>query len=407
MFRKIYFFLLSFLVSIVSVLGQDADEDVLGRDGSRIVSSAVPFLTLAPDIRSAALGDAGVALSPDGNSAHWNGARLAFIEGSKYGASLSYTPWLKRLIDDMSLSYISGYYRLSQEETIALSLTYFDLGKMIFRDENGEQIGNEFNPKEYAISATYSRKLSQKLGLALSLKYIRSNLTGGGIQLNNGLTQTQPGNSAAADLGVFYKTKFVVSGQDVKWNLGANISNLGAKISYTTDDRAEFLPTNLRLGTALTTDIDEYNAITLTVDANKLMVPTPPSYIVDADGNRIIDKGQDPNTRSLMNGVFGSFTDAPDGFNEEMQEVMLSVGVEYWYDQIFAVRGGYFNEHSNKGGRKYYTIGVGLKYQVFAFDFAFLMPTTKNHPLQNTLRFGLSFNFSSKSPEEEPKTLTE
>lgn len=408
MFRKSYFFLVSFLISVLSVSAQDADEDVLGRDGTRIVSSAVPFLTLAPDIRSAALGDAGSALSADGNAAHWNGARLAFIENASYGASLSYTPWLKRLINDMSLTYVSGFYKLSQEETIALSLTYFNLGKMIFRDNNGEQIGNEFNPKEYAISGTYARKLSQKLSIALSLKYIRSNLAGN-TPINNGGGQTKPGNSAAADVGVFYKTKFVVSGQEVKWNLGANISNLGAKISYSTNDRAEFLPTNLRLGTALTTDIDEYNAITFTIDANKLMVPTPPIYYsdsLDANGNQVIFDGKDPD-RSFMNGVFGSFSDAPDGFSEEMQEVMLSAGVEYWYDQIFAVRGGYFHEHSQKGARKYYTLGFGLKYQVFAFDFAYLIPTTRNHPLQNTLRFGLSFNFANNATGEGPKTIQE
>lgn len=413
MFRKSYFFLLSLLISGVVSAQVTADEDVLGRDGSRIVSSAVPFLTIAPDIRSAALGDAGVALSPDGNAAHWNGARLAFIENASYGASVSYTPWLKRLINDMSLSYVSGYYRLSKEETIALSLTYFNLGKMIFRDNNGEQIGNEFNPKEYAIGATYARKLSDKLGLALSLKYIRSNLAGN-TAINNGSSQTKPGNSAAADIGVFYKTDFTVSGKNVKWNLGANISELGAKISYTNNDRAEFLPTNLRLGTAFTTDIDEYNAITLTFDANKLMVPTPPIYAVnssgeqlyDADGNRVIYDGKDPN-RSFMSGVLGSFSDAPGGFKEEMQEVMLSTGVEYWYDQVFAVRGGYFHENGNKGGRQYYTLGFGLKYQVFAFDFAYLIPKTKNNPLQNTLRFGLSFNFANMETGKGPKTIQE
>ncbi|MCP4521042.1 MAG: type IX secretion system outer membrane channel protein PorV [Cytophagales bacterium] len=413
MIRKFSVFSLGFLLTLLTLQAQTSNDDVLGREGSRIVSSAVPFLTIAPDIRSAALGDAGVALSPDGNAAHWNGARLAFMDGSKYGASLSYSPWLSSLIDDMSLSYLSGFYRLSQEETIALSMTYFDLGSMIFRDETGEQIGNEANPREFAINATYARKLSKKFSIALSVKYVRSNLTGGGISINNGSTETQAGNTAAADLGVFYKTDFTVSGQEVKWNLGANISNLGAKISYTTDDNAVFIPTNLRLGTAFTTDIDEYNAITLTFDANKLMVPTPPTYAVDSDnnfilddnGNRVIFEGQDPN-RSLMSGIFGSFADAPGGFSEEMQEVMLSTGVEYWYDQVFAVRGGYFHEHSEKGARQYYTLGFGLKYQVFGFDFAYLIPASRNnHPLQNTLRFGLSFNFAESNPAEQPESI--
>lgn len=401
-------FTLTFVLLYSSLcFGQDPEDDLQGRGGRRIISTAVPFLNISPDTRHAAMGDVGVATSPDANAMYWNQAKLAFLESHKgqqrdMGFSLNYTPWLRQLINDMSLSQLSGYKRLSDEEVIGLSLTYFDLGSMTFRDQNNNVIGEE-NPREFAVSTAYSRKLSDNLGVSLGLKYIYSNLSNG-YNLEGGGT-TRPGHSAAADIGVYYDKEY--SGLAKKLGLynanvafGGNISNVGAKISYTTLDDGNFIPTNLRLGTALTAEIDPYNKFTLAFDVNKLMVPSPPTYEVDSSGNRTIRDGMDPD-RSLINGIFTSFGDAPGGFSEEMSEIMMSIGVEYWYANALAVRAGYFSESAMKGNRKYFTVGVGVEYNMFGFDFSYLIPQMINHPLQDTVRFGLSYNINETPGEEE------
>jgi hypothetical protein len=355
------------------------------------ITTAVPFLAITPDARHAALGDAGVATSADANSAYWNAGKLVFIE-DKFGATVSYTPWLGKIVNDMSITYLSGFYKISREQAVAVSLKYFDMGDITFR--NGpliSDISGEYNPRDFSFDATYSRQLTDNLGIGLSGRYIYSNLTGTSATID-----AKPGKSVAADIGVYYT-------KELKWNrlstlsLGATITNIGAKLTYTDTNNEDFLPTNLRLGTALTTELDPYNTITFVLDFNKLMVPSPP--LRDSTG-RII-AGRDPN-RSLLNAMFSSFSDAPNGAEEEFQEVMTSIGVEYWYNKMFAARLGYFNEARNKGNRKYLTAGLGFSKNRFGLDVAYIVPTAKReHPLAETLRFTLHFRITDNNPAAE------
>lgn len=376
---------------------------IVGQDTSqRVITTAVPFLSITPDSRSGAMGDAGVAISPDANSVHWNPSKLAFID-DKMGFALSYSPWLAKIINDMSLSYLSGYYKLTREQAIAVSLRYFDLGEIFFTDDNNNPQGN-FNPKEFAIDATYARMLSENFSLGITLRYVNSNLTG---HFQTSSVEAKPANTVAADVSAFYQTDTKIG----HLAFGGNISNIGAKVTYSNQDNKDFIPINLRLGTALTTEIDPYNKITFALDFNKLLVPTPPVYLMDANGviqidsngDPIIERGKDPN-RNLLSGMFGSFSDAPDGFSEEMQEIMIAFGTEYWYNNLFAARLGYFYEHANKGNRQYFTMGVGFRYNVFGFDFAYLVPPSQEHPLAETLRFTLHFNFEEESAFEDSVT---
>ncbi|MEM6359224.1 MAG: type IX secretion system outer membrane channel protein PorV [Bacteroidota bacterium] len=358
-----------------------------GQDSTRrVITTAVPFLTITPDARAGAMGDAGVATSADANSVHWNPAKLAFID-TDIGFSLSYTPWLGKIINDMSIAYLSGYYKLSKEEAVAISMKYFDLGEIFFTDDQGGELG-DFNPRELAIDATYSRKLSQNLGIGITGRYIHSNLTG---SFSSGGVEARPGQSVSADLAVYYNKDISIGGSNSNLALGANISNIGSKLTYSDDENRDFIPTNLRIGSALTTDLDPYNKITFALDLNKLMVPSP-----------TLDSTQ--NEKSLLSGMFGSFTDAEDGLSEELQEITLSIGAEYWYNNTFAVRVGYFLEAEDKGNRKYLTAGVGFRYQKFGVDFAYLVPQEQEHPLAETLRFSLFFNFDKSEQEEESVT---
>ncbi|MEM6522704.1 MAG: type IX secretion system outer membrane channel protein PorV [Bacteroidota bacterium] len=361
-----------------------------GQDSTRrVITTAVPFLTITPDARAGAMGDAGVATSADANSVHWNPAKLAFID-TDIGFSLSYTPWLGKIIDDMAIVYLSGYNRIDKEQAVAVSLKYFDLGEIFFTDDQANDIGN-FNPRELAIDATYSRKLSQNLGIGITGRYIHSNLTGSFSSSTGGGTEARPGNSVAADIAVYYNKDISLGGRNSNLAFGANISNIGSKLTYSDENNRDFIPTNLRLGTALTTDLDPYNKITFALDLNKLMVPSPR-----------LDSTQ--NEKSLLEGMFGSFTDAEDGFSEELQEFTLSLGAEYWYNNTFAVRLGYFIEAEDKGDRQYLTAGVGFRYQRFGVDFAYLVPQEQEHPLAETLRFSLLFNFDKSITEEDSVT---
>ena len=340
--------------------------------GSNAVTTAVPILTVAPDARSAALGDAGVALSPDANSPFWNPAKLGFVQND-LSVSFSYSPWLRNIVDDMSLSYLSGYKKLNETSALSVSLLYFDLGEIQFIDEQRNPI-QDYNPKEYTISVAYGQALSENFSLGIGARFIHSNLAG---NVNvGGSTQSfesEPGNTAAVDVGVYYNKDL---GQKINLGLAGNISNIGGKISYTTKDEKDFLPTNLKLGTAVTYNLDAYNKLTLAIDANKLLVPSP---------------GAD-STQSVLSGIFTSFGDAEGGFSEELQEVNLSTGVEYWYNDLFAARAGYFYEHPEKGGRKYFSLGLGLRYQKFGIDAAYLIPNDQNNPLAQTLRFSIALN---------------
>ncbi|EMR04557.1 type IX secretion system outer membrane channel protein PorV [Cesiribacter andamanensis] len=368
--RKIF---LAFIFSLsASSLFAQVQNPSLGQlEDSNPIITAVPFLMIAPDARSGGMGDVGGAISPDANSMHWNIGKMAFIENN-FGASLSYTPWLGKIVDDMNIAYLALYYKLDDLQAISGSLRYFDLGDITFTDENN-QIIRPYNPQEYAFDLSYSRKLSDKLGIGVTGRFIHSNLTGDGV---NGL-DTKPGNSLAADIGLYYTSDLAVGARQGSLAFAAVVSNIGNKISYLDESTENFIPTNLRLGTAYTASLDPYNKITLAVDLNKLLVPTPPT---------------DPN-RSLVSGIFTSFSDAPGGFSEEAKEVNIASGLEYWYNDLFAARTGYFWEHGEKGGRQFFTLGVGLRYQVFSMDFAYLIPQQQQHPLAETLRFTLGVNF--------------
>lgn len=397
------FIVFVFCIGSYSLFGQTLPQNVVGQNNNnRVITTAVPFLSITPDARAGGMGDAGVATSADANSVHWNPAKLVFIDYN-IGFSMSYSPWLSKIINDMSLSYLSGYYKLSQEQAIAVSMRYFDLGEIFFTDDNNIQQGR-FNPKELAIDATYSRKLTNELALGVTARYVHSNLTG---NFTSSTIEARPGNTAAVDLSVYYTKEF----QNSNLSFGGNISNIGAKLSYSNEANKDFIPINLRLGASYTTYLDPYNSLTFALDFNKLLVPTPPVYAIDsvglpvydANGTRVIERGKDPN-RPLLSGMFGSFTDAPDGFSEEMQEIMIAFGTEYWYNNTFAARVGYFYENSNKGNRKYITMGVGFRYNVFGVDFAYLVPHEQNHPLAETIRFSLLFNFQPVTVIDESVT---
>ena len=363
--------------------------DQIGRNNLNTITTAVPFLLISPDSRAGGMGDVGVATSPDANSLHWNPAKYSFID-QEVGFAVSYVPWLRNLVPDINLSYISGYKKLNKNEVIAMELRYFTLGDITFTDVIGNNLG-QYKPSEFAIGSSYSRKLSDQFSLAISARYIYSNLTGG--QSAGGIA-TNAGQSIAADVAGYYVKDIRIAKKDMELAFGANISNIGNKISYTETSTRDFIPINLRLGTALNSDLDEYNKISFAFDLNKLLVPTPPIY--NDSINDQIDFGKDPNV-SVVSGIFQSFGDAPGGFNEEMREINFSIGTEYWYDNQFAIRAGYFNEHNTKGGRKFFTFGSGVKYNVFALDFSYLINASRaingNNPLANTMRFTLTFDF--------------
>ncbi|MDQ3190905.1 MAG: type IX secretion system outer membrane channel protein PorV [Bacteroidota bacterium] len=374
------------------------------------ITTAVPFLLIAPDSRAGGMGDAGVAASPDGNSIHWNPSKLAFIEDDM-GFSLSYIPWLRSLVPDINISYLSGYKRIDKEQTIAASLFYSSLGNIQFTNMNGDPIG-DYRPNEFAFDVAYARKLSPYFSGGIAVRYIYSNLTMG---QNVGGADTRAGMAAAADVSGYYVNPDIKLGNvPATIAVGANLSNVGNKMAYSGTGRRDFIPINLRIGPALTLKPDEFNSITFVFDAMKLMVPTPPLY----NNNREILAGRDPDV-GVAAGMFGSFNDAPgmpmtdesgryifndDGtaqiekgsvFKEEMREINMSLGMEYWYDKQFALRVGYFHEHSTKGNRKFVTFGAGLKYNVFGLDLAYIVPTVQRHPLANTLRFTLTMNFAA------------
>lgn len=399
MFRCLLILFLSVItLSYVSAQGSlQNPSGITGRNDSlpRVITTAIPFLQITPDARAGGMGDVGAATSPDGNSVHWNPGKLAFLE-EEIGFSMSYTPWLGQIIDDMSINYLSGYYKLSREQAIAIELRYFDLGNITFTGDSPTNILGDYNPREFAFGATYSRMLVENtLGIGVSARYVHSNLTG--QVLIPGNNDAQAGTTVAADIGVFYNKDLVLSGTNANWTFAAVITNIGAKVTYSSEENKDFIPTNLRLGTAFTTNFDPYNSFTVAMDINKLMVPTPPVYGTDENGDRVVVEGKDPQETSLLSGMFGSFADAPDGFSEELSEIMVSAGAEYWYNDTFSARAGYFHEAQSKGDRKFFTLGLGFRYQVFGIDFAYLVPLRKQHPLAETLRFSLLFNWEGKN----------
>lgn len=362
-------------VSLLIIAGNpivDAQSTTAGTD-VRAITTAVPFLMIAPDSRSGALGEAGVAIADNANATHWNLSALAFTD-KKFGVGLSYTPWLRQLVPDINLSYLSGFINMGERAgVIGASIRYFTLGKIEFTDENAVKYG-EFNANEFAFDAGYTRKVTENLSAGVALRFIYSNLA---ANARVGAFDTKPGTSVAGDVNLLYTKDFTAGATPLNFRWGLNISNIGAKISYTNSNNRDFIPTNLRLGGALRAAMDEYNSLTFTTDVNKLMVPS--------------EGGQSDKT--LIDGMFSSFADAEGGFSEELSEFNLSAGLEYWYNDLFAARAGIFLEDADKGNRKFVTLGAGVKYNVFALDFAYLASLEQAHPLQNTLRFSLSFAF--------------
>lgn len=366
-------------------LAQKATTD--GRQGNTI-TTAVPFLLITPDARSGSMGDVGVAISPDVNATHSNPAKLAFVK-DPYGFGLSYSPWLQKLVPDINLAYLNGYYKLDDRNTIGGSLRYFSLGNIQFVDVNQIETGSA-NPNELAVDVSYARSFGENFSLGTALRFINSDLTNGQSFSNQ---ETQPGTAVAADISAFYTTGATLFNKSSVISAGLDISNIGTKMSYSDGGRKYFLPTNMRLGGSATIHADDYNDFSFSLDFNKLLVPTNP--ITDPTTGQII-AGKDPD-RSVPAGIFGSFTDAPGGAKEELQEISIATGAEYWYNHQFAIRAGYFYENPNKGNRQYLTLGLGLRYNIVDLDFSYLLANQQTSPLANTLRFSLLFNFAAPS----------
>lgn len=361
-----------------------------GGDCINTIVTAVPFLRIVSDARSGAMGDVGIALSPDANAIHFNASKLVFSE-EEGGLSASYSPWLQALgLNDVYLAYLTGYKKLDENQAITAGLRYFSLGNIQYTDINGENL-NEGRPNEFEVAVGYSRRLAENFSAGITGKFIYSNLAAG-QQLEGGEV-IEAGLAGAADISFTYDNEIDLGATDSDLTIGLAISNIGSKITYTKSLDRDFLPANLGLGAAWTLHLDDYNTLTFATDINKLLVPSPclgGAAECDLDNNQKTDYKE----QSSIAAAFQSFGDAPNGFSEELRELMFSFGMEYWYDQQFAVRAGYFSEHATKGGRKFLTVGVGLKYNIFGLNFSYLVPTTnQRNPLDNTLRFSLLFDF--------------
>lgn len=392
------FFLSALTLMGIMVHAVAQDGTALTGQTKNYISTGMPILLIAPDAISSGIGDVGVATIPDMYSAHWNNAKFAFIDGN-FGISTTYTPWLRKLgVADMNLLYLGGYKRINKMSTVAASLTYFSLGEITRTDEQG-QSGGTMYPNEFALDASYALKINEEFSMGATGRFIRSDLTNGqNVSDGSGYVTTKPAWSLAADLG-FYWQHPIDKDQEVA--LGAFISNMGAKLSYSDDDtKQEFLPANFRIGGRYSCQIDDANKINVMFDINKLLVPTPPKTVGDSTYSKYYRNMTEYHNTSVMRGAIQSFFDAPAGFIEELHELQLSAGGEYWYKNTLAARLGYFYEHQSKGGRQYATVGFGLRYNIFQFDFAYLVPTTafSSNPLTNTIRISLSVNFKPKTP---------
>ena len=365
---------------------------VAQKDQFNPIYTGVTSLSIAPDARAGALGDIGVATEPDVNSQYWNPAKYPF-NIARAGVSMSYTPWLRQLVSDIDLINLAGFYRIGDYSAVSGSLTYFSLGEVFVENEM------VIKPYEMALDVAYSRMLSETFSAAIALRYIHSDLQ------YNYAEDMSPGSAFAADIALYYNNYILLGNRECMIGLGLNASNIGTKISYDDGATNEFIPTNLRLGASLLVPIDEYNTISFSADINKLMVPTRPTYgqFLDENGYEQGDnsyyseyqtwlESTGYNDISPISGMFKSFSDAPGGFSEELKEIYGGVGVEYCYNQQFSVRGGYHYENEYKGNRKYFTVGAGFRMNVFSLDAAYLISTAQSNPLDQTLRFSLSFD---------------
>ncbi len=403
--RKLALAFFAILISCSILQAQDLDQLTLNQylDNPRAITTAVPIMGVSPDARAGGMGDVGVASDPDLFSIYWNPAKLAFLPDGTRSMAVSYTPWLNKLVNDINLAYLAGAVKLSENQAAGISLRYFSLGEIVFKDEFNNDLGT-YQPSELAFTGSYALKLSERMSLAVGLRYIFSNLTQG-AQVSG--VDTKPGQTIASDIGYFYKSRDynMEAGKKQSFALGLNLSNIGGKISYSDDAVSDFIPSNLRLGGAYHLKIDKYNRMVVMADINKLLVPTPPlkegsgGVPDDSNGNGVkgeILAGKDDNVNAFE-GIFQSFNDAPGGTSEELEEIMYNIGLEYWYDDRFAFRGGFAYEDEEKGGRQYFTLGMGLRYNVFGLDVSYLIPASAivRSPLENTLRFSLIFNFNN------------
>ena len=351
------------------------------------VNASVTSQTIAPDARAAGMGDVGVATEADANSQYWNPAKYPFAI-SRAGVSLNYTPWLRQLVSDLDLAYLAGYYRIGDYSAISGSLRYFSLGEVYMTsDISATDNAMTINPYEMSVDVAYSMMLSEKFSWAAALRFIYSDLT------YDYTDDTAPGSAFAADVSLYYQDYLNLGDRECQVGLGLNVSNIGSKITFGGDDNSEFIPTNLRLGASLMIPVDEYNRFTIAADANKLLVPTYPKQEEGESTEAYQQRVQkDYYDISSISGIVKSFGDAPNGFKEELQEVQWSVGAEYWYNDKFTLRAGYHHESENKGNRKYFTFGAGFKMSVFSLDAGYVIATAKSNPLDQTLRFTLSFD---------------
>ena len=350
------------------------------------VNTSVTSQSIAPDARAAGMGDVGAATDPDVNSQYWNPAKYPF-NISRAGVSLNYTPWLRQLVNDMDLAYMAGYYRIGDYSAVSGSLRYFSLGEVIMGSSITADDGMTIKPYELSLDVAYSLMLSEKFSLAAGVRWIYSDLT------YDYSEDTSPGSAFAADIALYYQNYINLGSRECQLGLGMNISNIGSKISFGGDDRSEFIPTNLRLGASLMVPIDEYNRFSIAADANKLLVPTYPKINEGESTSDYEDRVQrEYYDVSSISGIFKSFSDAPGGFSEELQEIQWSLGAEYTYHDQFSVRAGYHHESENKGNRKYFTVGAGFRMSVFSLDAGYVIATAKSNPLDQTLRFSLTFD---------------
>lgn len=364
-----------------------------GERCANAVTSAVPFLRITPDARGGGMGDVGIATSADPNGMHYNPSKLAFAD-KNVSVSATYTPWMRNLgLTDVYLAYLSGYKKIDEFQTVGLGLRYFSLGSIEFTNDQGQSLG-QGQPNEFEVSGAYARKLSDRFSAAVAAKFIYSNLASGQVVGGN---EIKPGTAGAADLSLTYKAPVKFTKNKSDFTFGLALTNLGNKVTYTSSTNRDYIPTNLGLGLGWRFHLDEYNTLLITSDFNKLLVPTPRPD-VDEDGDKIPDYRQ----YSPVRGIFKSFGDAPGGFKEELKEITTGLGAEYWYDDQFSVRAGYFYEHYSKGNRKYFSVGLGVKYNIFGLNFSYLVPTSnQRNPLDNTLRFSLLFDFEAFEGDDE------
>ena len=350
------------------------------------INTSVTSQTIAPDARAAGMGDVGVATDPDVVSQYWNPAKYPFTI-SRAGVALNYTPWLRQLVSDIDLAYLVGYYRIGDYSAVSGSLRYFSLGEVYTNSSMTGEDDMTINPYEMSLDVAYSLMLSEHFSISAGVRWIYSDLT------YDYTEDTSPGSAFAADISMYYQNYINLGPRECQLGLGLNVSNIGSKITFGGDDNSEFIPTNLRLGASLMIPIDEYNRFTIAADANKLLVPTYPKQNEGESTEDYTERVQkDYYDVSSISGIFKSFGDAPNGFKEELQEIRWSVGAEYIYNDKFALRAGYHHESENKGNRKYFTVGAGFRMNVFSLDAGYVIATAKSNPLDQTLRFSLSFD---------------